>query len=132
MIETATPLASIEDFRALARARLELEPPDIVKTPDRTFRIGDHALDRLPPDAATVAAGRPAAVLVPIMQRVDGLTVILTKRSSQLRSHSGQVAFPGGKIDAGETPRDAALREAYEEVGMSPQPWRRSAGSTFI
>jgi 8-oxo-dGTP pyrophosphatase MutT (NUDIX family) len=60
----------------------------------------------------------PAAVLLPIVDRPGGLTVLLTLRSSDLRAHSGQVAFPGGKIDAGETPREAALREAREEIGL--------------
>ena len=61
---------------------------------------------------------RDAAVLVPLMDGPDGLRVLLTKRSSKLRHHPGQVAFPGGKIEAGETPEAAALREAAEEVGL--------------
>jgi 8-oxo-dGTP pyrophosphatase MutT (NUDIX family) len=61
---------------------------------------------------------RDAAVLVPFRRDRDGLRLMLTKRSSALRHHPGQVAFPGGKIDAGETPEEAALREAAEEVGM--------------
>ncbi len=63
---------------------------------------------------------RPAAVLVPVWLRPDGPRVILTKRSSHLQHHPGQVAFPGGKIDAGDaSPEAAALREACEEVGLS-------------
>ena len=63
---------------------------------------------------------RPAAVLVPIWQRADGPRVILTKRSSHLQHHPGQVAFPGGKIDAGDgSPEAAALRESQEEIGLS-------------
>ena len=61
---------------------------------------------------------RPAAVLLPVVDRPGGLTVLLTLRASDLRAHSGQVAFPGGKIDAGETPCEAALREAQEEIGL--------------
>ncbi len=58
-----------------------------------------------------------AAVLVPI---VHGATpgILLTRRSAALSSHPGQVAFPGGRIDAGEGPVEAALREAREEVGL--------------
>ena len=61
---------------------------------------------------------RPAAVLVPLVQRADGMTVILTKRAETLRQHTGQVAFPGGRCDEGETPVEAALREAEEEIGL--------------
>lgn len=60
---------------------------------------------------------RPAAVLVPIVERNEPF-VLLTRRSDSLGSHSGQVAFPGGKIDEGEDPVNAALREAEEEIGL--------------
>ncbi len=70
------------------------------------------------PDERAIAAARPAAVLAPIVARPTGLTMLLTLRSSNLRAHSGQVAFPGGKIDEGETPAATALREAHEEIGL--------------
>jgi 8-oxo-dGTP pyrophosphatase MutT (NUDIX family) len=61
----------------------------------------------------------PAAVLVAITDRAEpGL--LLTTRRDDLRTHAGQVAFPGGRIDAGETPCQAALREAHEELGLDP------------
>lgn len=64
---------------------------------------------------------RPAAVLVAVWDRPQGPQVILTKRSSRLKHHPGQIAFPGGKIDAGDSdPEAAALREAREEIGLDP------------
>jgi 8-oxo-dGTP pyrophosphatase MutT (NUDIX family) len=60
-----------------------------------------------------------AAVLVPIVDRADGLTVLLTQRASHLRHHAGQISFPGGRIEASdEGPFQAALREAEEEIGL--------------
>lgn len=61
----------------------------------------------------------PAAVLVPLIDHQDGLTVLLTRRSAHLYHHGGQISFPGGRIEAGDpTPERAALREAEEEVGL--------------
>ena len=62
---------------------------------------------------------RPAGVLIGIEERPGGLAVLLTKRASHLRNHPGQIAFPGGKMDAGDADATAAaLREAEEEVGL--------------
>ncbi len=61
---------------------------------------------------------RPAAVLVPIVAR-DQLTVLLTRRAAHLRTHAGQIAFPGGSLDADDhDSQAAALREAREEIGL--------------
>lgn len=61
----------------------------------------------------------PAAVLVPIVLRTTGLTMLLTQRTAHLRDHAGQVSFPGGRCDPEDaTPIDTALREAWEEVGL--------------
>jgi 8-oxo-dGTP pyrophosphatase MutT (NUDIX family) len=60
-----------------------------------------------------------AAVLVPIVERAEGFTVLLTQRTENLPSHAGQVAFPGGRSHGPhETPEDTALREAEEEIGI--------------
>ena len=62
---------------------------------------------------------KPSAVLIPLVQHADGIRVLLTVRSTKLRKHSGQIALPGGKIDAEDLDAVAtALREAEEEIGL--------------
>ncbi len=80
---------------------------------DAPIVYGDEVLDVL--DAPPI----PAAVLVPVvLGQVPG--ILLTKRTAHLNKHAGQVSFPGGRIDPGETPEAAALREAEEEVAVAP------------
>jgi 8-oxo-dGTP pyrophosphatase MutT (NUDIX family) len=63
-----------------------------------------------------------AAVLLALVEHADGLNVLLTERAAHLKHHAGQISFPGGRIEAGgETPVDAALREAHEEIGLEPR-----------
>ena len=77
---------------------------------------GDHMLDRLAPPEPPL---KPAAVLVPIVEHADALTVLLTKRTDHLADHAGQISFPGGRIEPEDAdPEQAALREAREEVGL--------------
>ena len=65
-------------------------------------------------------AARHSAVLIPLFDDGAGPEVVLTRRSEVLSNHRGEVSFPGGRIDPGETPVQGALREAWEEVGLDP------------
>ena len=105
-------------FFARARGRLTLDVPAALDDLTATAVRGDLDLDDELWKKAGVQATRPAAVLVPIVARVEP-AVLLTLRTPDLKSHSGQIAFPGGKIDPHDaSPLDAALREAEEEIGL--------------
>jgi 8-oxo-dGTP pyrophosphatase MutT (NUDIX family) len=80
---------------------------------------GDHALNPHIPLFDPDRELRDAAVLIPVVDRHPQATVILTQRTAHLRKHSGQIAFPGGSIDADDpSPEHAALRETAEEIGL--------------
>jgi len=64
--------------------------------------------------------GRPSAVLVPLYDEAGLAHVVLTRRTWGLRTHQGEVSFPGGRVEPGESPVDGARREAYEEIGLEP------------
>lgn len=116
--QSAHPAAA--NFFARARARLRLEVPPTLTNPMAQGARGDLDLNPALWERVGVSATRPAAVLVPIIDRSEPM-VLLTRRTQELASHAGQVAFPGGKIDPDdETPVAAALREAKEEIGLAP------------
>lgn len=64
--------------------------------------------------------GAPAAVLVLLFEEAGESRVLLTRRAGHLRTHTGEVSFPGGRLEPGETPEEGALREAAEEVALEP------------
>jgi 8-oxo-dGTP pyrophosphatase MutT (NUDIX family) len=107
------------EFFARARTRLDFDVPPALYDPNIVPTSGDPGTDKMLEIIAREQPVRPAAVLIPIIDRPDP-TVLLTQRSAHLNDHAGQIAFPGGKIDAtDDSPLAAALREAEEEVGLS-------------
>ena len=119
---TQPPLIIGRDFFDRARRALTLSvPPALTDLTLTDFPRGDLDRDPAAWDEAGVKATRAAAVLVGVVDHPEP-SVLLTVRTSDLPSHAGQVAFPGGKIDAADaSPVAAALREAHEEVGLSPE-----------
>lgn len=116
---TTSPHPELQAFLQRAASRLAAEPPPELDDLDHVPRHGDH---RFSPDLLLERAptpAKPAAVLIAVIDRADGPTVLFTRRSSALRNHSGQISFPGGRIDpTDDGPLDAALREAEEEIGL--------------
>lgn len=106
------------EFFGRAHERLNFDVPPGLTDPNIIPPSGDQGTDRMLRIIAEEQPVRPAAVLIPVVER-DQPTVLLTQRSPNLSSHAGQISFPGGKIDATDrSPLDAALREAEEEVGL--------------
>jgi 8-oxo-dGTP pyrophosphatase MutT (NUDIX family) len=108
---------SIATFREVAAAVLVDDAVELLTRPHH----GDNELNPNYPWPEPRAPLKDAAVLVPVVAREPEATVILTVRTADLRSHAGQIAFPGGKIDGTDaSPAAAALREADEEIGLDP------------
>ncbi len=92
-------------------------PVDARTTLDAVLRaVPEHDHPLLP----AFPGARFSAVLITLVDGDDGPEVLLTRRSKELRTHKGEVSFPGGRMDPGETPTETAVREAHEEVGLDP------------
>ncbi len=98
MWSVPVPPLTFADAVARARAGLAARPPRVLDVPDF----------------------RRAAVLLPVLQRREGPTILFTRRASTLPHHSGEISVPGGGLEPGEAPEAGALREAEEEVGLPP------------
>ena len=104
-------------------------PLNVVTEFDAPWRLGaTWSVDELiapventsAPMLPTFPDARHSAVLLLLADGPDGAEVLLTRRSMELRNHKGEMSFPGGRCDPGETPVQTALREAHEEIGLDP------------
>jgi len=109
----AAPWAGLASDRrrglGLARVRAALEARH-----RRLAAVEQVTFDELPDP------GRPAAVLVALFEEGGEARVVLTRRAGHLRTHTGEISFPGGRLDGTESPEAGALREAAEEIGLDP------------
>lgn len=107
---------ALEQRLRLALAGTHETPPRPISPLELPFK-----LDRLLAPALTPSL-RPAAVLAAVIRRSSGPTMLFTRRSDRMRSHKGQVSFPGGRREAADASlASAALREAHEEIGLPPE-----------
>jgi 8-oxo-dGTP pyrophosphatase MutT (NUDIX family) len=112
------PELTAAEFFARVRERLTFDVPPGLADPEIIPESGDSGTDRMLEIVAREQPIRPAAVLIPVVDHPQP-SVLLTQRSPHLADHAGQIAFPGGKIEATDaSPLEAALREAEEEVGL--------------
>jgi len=93
----------------------------------RSLEVVSAAIGAFKPDQILrqpIESARPSAVLVGLFESTNGVEAILTRRSQSLTNHRGEISFPGGRLENGETAVDAALRETHEEIGIPPSEAR--------
>ena len=89
----------------------------------RSLEVVSSAIGAFKPDRVLrqpLESARPSAVLVGLFESKNGVEAILTRRSQELTNHRGEISFPGGRLENGETAVNAALRETHEEIGIAP------------
>jgi 8-oxo-dGTP pyrophosphatase MutT (NUDIX family) len=110
-------------------------PPTVWVRPNNPFNNLDHSIlrstemlvERIKKFSTTVQHVPPApdarasAVLIPMFNGESGPELVFTRRSQDLTNHKGEISFPGGRLDGGESALDAALREAHEEIDLHPK-----------
>jgi 8-oxo-dGTP pyrophosphatase MutT (NUDIX family) len=111
-----------------ATSSAEKSPPPVLTRAEIRTRLaavrtprarGDGPLDSA--GARPIAAAVPAAVLIPLIEHDTGFTILFTQRTAELKSHAGQISFPGGRCEPGDADVvAAALRETHEEIGLTP------------
>jgi 8-oxo-dGTP pyrophosphatase MutT (NUDIX family) len=111
----------MESLYSKAHIRESLSPSPSAPDDDMLWLAGGSREMLAQVRAKAPAQRIPAAVLVPLVEREGDWTVLLTQRAATLKDHAGQVSFPGGRIEPEDPdPWSAALREAREEIGLSP------------
>jgi 8-oxo-dGTP pyrophosphatase MutT (NUDIX family) len=120
MSSAGTPFPEGRALRRLIEERLASSRPPL--DPSIAWPVGLSGNNAAELRQYFPASPTAAAVLVPIVDHADGLTVLLTQRSTHLRTHAGQISFPGGRIESSDAgASQAALREAEEEIGLAPE-----------
>jgi 8-oxo-dGTP pyrophosphatase MutT (NUDIX family) len=119
MLKTEPAAINSAEFFDRTRARLRFDIPAGLTDPSIVPASRDEGTAQMLQVISREKPIRPAAILIPVVDHPQP-TVLLTERAAHLNDHAGQIAFPGGKIDAVDaSPLDAALREAEEEIGLT-------------
>ena len=106
-----------------SEGNIRVRDQPVIASPRPNFQwIQDRLAVSAPAAAPGTGAAVAAAVLVPLVDRPAGMTVLLTRRTDTLADHAGQISFPGGRIESSDpTPEAAALRETWEEIGLGAE-----------